>query len=166
MSTTPLESTARLTAWFEDYATSHQTRGNQLCHSIGIPMIVFAIIGLLGRVLVPGSDPLVEVSPFLRMDFGILIGFVATLVYLTLDWRLGLPFAFVLLGFYWLGRSASVQLLWAAFVVGWAVQFVGHYRYEKRSPAFLTNLVHLLIGPLWIFAKCVGYFVSDRATKP
>ena len=37
----------------------------------------------------------------------------------------------------------------AVFVIGWILQFVGHY-FEGKSPAFLTNLVHLLIGPLWI----------------
>ena len=37
----------------------------------------------------------------------------------------------------------------AAFVAGWILQLVGH-RYEGRKPAFLTNGVHLLIGPLWI----------------
>ena len=41
----------------------------------------------------------------------------------------------------------------ALFVVGWIFQFVGHYVYEKRSPAFYRNLAHLLVGPLWILAK-------------
>ena len=39
------------------------------------------------------------------------------------------------------------------FVFGWVLQFVGHYVYEKRSPAFMKNLTHLLVGPLWILAK-------------
>ena len=42
------------------------------------------------------------------------------------------------------------------FVVGWIFQFIGHYVYEKRSPAFFRNLAHLLVGPLWIVAKAVG----------
>ena len=37
----------------------------------------------------------------------------------------------------------------AFFVGGWILQFVGHY-FEGKSPAFLTNLVHLLVAPLWI----------------
>ena len=46
---------------------------------------------------------------------------------------------------------------WAAalFVVGWIFQFVGHSVYEKRSPAFLTNALHLLVGPLWILNDVV-----------
>jgi uncharacterized membrane protein YGL010W len=42
------------------------------------------------------------------------------------------------------------------FVLGWVFQFVGHYVYEKKSPAFARNLVHLLVGPLWIAARAVG----------
>jgi uncharacterized membrane protein YGL010W len=40
-------------------------------------------------------------------------------------------------------------------VVGWILQYLGHYVYEKKSPAFYRNLVHLLVGPLWILAKAV-----------
>ena len=32
-----------------------------------------------------------------------------------------------------------------------------HYVYEKKSPAFYKNLVHLLVGPLWIVAKATGH---------
>jgi len=51
-----------------------------------------------------------------------------------------------------------IPLAWGAalFVLGWALQFLGHSIYEKRSPAFYKNLLHLLVGPLWITAKAVG----------
>jgi uncharacterized membrane protein YGL010W len=48
--------------------------------------------------------------------------------------------------------SASLAL----FVLGWVLQFVGHYVYEKKSPAFFRNFTHLLVGPLWILAKVSG----------
>lgn len=38
------------------------------------------------------------------------------------------------------------------FVVGWIIQFVGHY-YEGRKPAFVDDLVGLLIGPLFLVAE-------------
>lgn len=38
----------------------------------------------------------------------------------------------------------------AAFVVGWIFQAIGHARYEKNSPAFFRNLVHLLVGPAYM----------------
>jgi hypothetical protein len=43
-------------------------------------------------------------------------------------------------------------------VVGWAFQLFGHYVYEKKSPAFLTTLSHLFVGPMWIFARWIGYY--------
>jgi uncharacterized membrane protein YGL010W len=33
------------------------------------------------------------------------------------------------------------------------VQFVGHARFEHSSPAFLRNLVHLLVGPAWLVER-------------
>jgi uncharacterized membrane protein YGL010W len=52
-----------------------------------------------------------------------------------------------------LGRQIPIGTAVALFVVGWIFQFVGHYVYEKRAPAFYRNLAHLLVGPLWILAK-------------
>mgnify|MGYP006370608533 CR=1 FL=1 len=51
------------------------------------------------------------------------------------------------------GRALPWAVSLGLFVFGWILQFVGHYVYEKRSPAFLNNLTHLLVGPLWILAK-------------
>jgi uncharacterized membrane protein YGL010W len=38
------------------------------------------------------------------------------------------------------------------FVVGWIVQFVGHW-YEGRKPAFLDDVMGLAIGPLFVAAE-------------
>jgi uncharacterized membrane protein YGL010W len=47
-----------------------------------------------------------------------------------------------------------------AFAVGWVFQFVGH-AYEGKAPAFLTNLLHLLVGPLWV----AGHLVPTSASS-
>ena len=80
----------------------------------------------------------------------------ATVYYLTLDATLAalMLAAFVVLDV--LGRQIPVPLAAALFAVGWIFQFIGHYVYEKRSPAFYRNLAHLLVGPLWILAKATG----------
>ena len=44
----------------------------------------------------------------------------------------------------------------ALFVIGWIFQFVGHLGYEKKSPAFLKNAGHLLVGPLWVLEAAMG----------
>lgn len=76
--------------------------------------------------------------------------------YLTLDLSLGL----LMLGVFAVLNVAGrpIPLAWGAavFVLGWVFQFLGHSVYEKRAPAFYKNLLHLLVGPLWITAKVVG----------
>jgi len=38
----------------------------------------------------------------------------------------------------------------AAFLTGWIFQAIGHAVYEKNRPAFFKNLLHLLVGPLFL----------------
>ena len=40
----------------------------------------------------------------------------------------------------------------ALFVVGWILQFVGHF-IEGNQPAFFRNPVYLLVGPWWIIRR-------------
>ena len=76
--------------------------------------------------------------------------------FLTLDVPLGL----LMLGIYAVLNLAGrpIPVAWAVgiFVLGWVFQFLGHYVYEKKAPAFYKNFTHLLVGPLWITAKAVG----------
>ena len=50
--------------------------------------------------------------------------------------------------------SVASWLVWGLgfFGVGWLVQFVGHY-YEGRKPAFVDDLVGLLVGPMFVVAE-------------
>ncbi|HLL72790.1 MAG TPA: DUF962 domain-containing protein [Pyrinomonadaceae bacterium] len=43
----------------------------------------------------------------------------------------------------------------ALFVVGWILQFVGHW-IEGNQPAFFRNPVYLIIGPLWIARRALS----------
>jgi uncharacterized membrane protein YGL010W len=50
--------------------------------------------------------------------------------------------------------SAGVWLTAAGlFVVGWALQIIGHARFEHRKPALVDNPMYLLIGPMFMMAK-------------
>src|SRR5260370_17012371 len=57
--------------------------------------------------------------------------------------------------FYFAGAALPVWLNVTFFVIGWILQFVGHSVYEKRQPAFMTNAMHRLVGPLWILNDVV-----------
>ena len=54
----------------------------------------------------------------------------------------------------WLGWGVGL------FVVGWVIQFIGHY-WEGRKPAFMDDIVGLLIGPLFVLAE-IGFALGWR----
>ncbi len=39
--------------WISQYSSSHQNRVNQLCHTIGIPMILVSLLIFVGAIFVP-----------------------------------------------------------------------------------------------------------------
>ena len=133
---------------FADYAAYHQTAGNKLFHRIGIPFIVVSLLGMLARV------PIVRAGS-LKIDAAILLIALAQLFYLRLDWRLGLAMLMVSVLLYFAGAALPFAIDVVLFLLGWIFQFIGHSLYEHRQPAFLTNAVHLLVGPLWILNDLV-----------
>jgi uncharacterized membrane protein YGL010W len=138
-----------LRSHFDDYAAFHRTAGNKACHSFGIPIIVLSSLALLARV------PLFPVGGFTVTLAEVLI-VLFTVYYLTLDRALG---AFMLAAYVALdvlGRFITPVPAAGLFVFGWILQGVGHYVYEKNSPAFFKNFAHLAVGQLWILAKAVG----------
>ena len=138
-----------LMAHFADYAAFHGTPGNKACHYVGIPLIVLALLALLARV------PLVELGGY-NVTLAEVALVAVTAYYLTLDAALAAIMLAASVGLLMLGRPLPVWVSAALFVLGWIFQLIGHYVYEKRSPAFFRNLAHLLVGPLWIVAKAVG----------
>ena len=53
------------------------------------------------------------------------------------------------------------------FATGWALQFAGHYMFEKNKPAFYSDPYYLLVGPAWVAAEwleLVGLPVPDALT--
>ena len=67
----------------------------------------------------------------------------------------------------WLGHSlaslsTAAWLGWSVglFVLGWVIQFVGHY-YEGRKPAFIDDLTGLIVGPLFVVVE-LGFLLGWR----
>ena len=149
---------SQLKAYFEDYAANHRHPMNKVTHYLGIPLIVMTLFGMLSHwVILPQLMTETVLGFQLQLDGGILIWLLASLWYLKLEWRLGLPFSGILLLLYYVSLQFSFSLLVLGFILGWIFQGIGHAIYEKARPAFLTNILHLLVGPLWIFARAVGY---------
>ena len=147
-----MEPTPKLLAYLNDYQSFHRNRINGICHSIGVPIAVVTTLGLLASI------PLGLTSESLiRFDLGLLLWFLAMTWFIFLDWKITVPFSFVMLGMYFLGRSLPLTALGALFVSSWALLLVGHFVFEKNSPALVKNLLHNLVAPMWIFSKLVGY---------
>jgi uncharacterized membrane protein YGL010W len=128
---------------YAEYGSFHKDSRNLVCHEIGIPLIILSIFSLLA---------LVRVGP---VDLGAVVGALVLVYYFSLDARTAMVatvlFVLLYLAAKWIWWPYAV----AAFVVGWVFQFVGH-RYEGQSPAFTKNLLHLLVGPLWLCSHVVG----------
>lgn len=145
----------RVDELLSDYGSYHRTRGNLTCHAFGIPLIVFGILCFLRLIPIPVAGAsaaeaviLLAVLYYASLDLLLALGMLTSLALLDLaaravgDWRLGV----------------------AAFIVGWIFQGVGHALYEKKSPAFLRNIVHLLIGPLFLVNELLR--IRPLATQP
>ncbi|MEW6055754.1 MAG: Mpo1-like protein [Bdellovibrionota bacterium] len=135
---------ALINRYFADYESYHRTKGNKVCHIWGISIIVISALGLLNNIVlfdwgfpVPASAALV-------------LWLLGNIFYLTLHAKLGLTLMVSTAAAYFLGTALPTPVLWSLFVAGWVIQFIGHYKYEKKSPAFYKNLIHLMIGPAYI----------------
>jgi uncharacterized membrane protein YGL010W len=136
------------------YAAYHRDRRNIATHFVGIPMIVFAVCILLARPsfelagwqLAPIHVLLLLTTPWYLTRGAFAIGLITVAINVLLTW-LALPLA--------AGSTAS-WLGWGLgmFVVGWIIQFVGH-KYEGRKPAFVDDLVGLLVGPMFLVAEAL-----------
>ncbi|MBC3925604.1 DUF962 domain-containing protein [Pseudomonas lurida] len=133
------------------YAAYHRDPRNIASHFIGIPLIVVAVAVLLSRPeWALGS---LWVSP------AVIVALLTAWFYLRLERALGALMS-VLMGLsVWAGHALAAQstLVWLGsgigmFVVGWVIQFVGHY-YEGRKPAFVDDVSGLIVGPLFVVAE-------------
>ena len=132
------------------YAAYHRDRRNIVSHLVGVPMIVFAIGVLLARPSLPLAGFLVTpawvmfalAAAWYLTRGSVVLGVAVTVV-------VGLLMLF----------AHKVETSWIAwgigfFLVGWIIQFVGHW-YEGKKPAFVDDLVGLLVGPMFIVAEAL-----------
>jgi uncharacterized membrane protein YGL010W len=148
-----------LTEQLTQYAAYHRDKRNIVTHFVGIPMIVVAVAILLSR-------PTLEISNMIWSP-ALLAVFVTSVYYLILDMRLGIALtlflAFSLMFGQWCAiQPTSIWLVWGIglFVVGWVFQFVGHF-WEGKKPAFVDDLMGLIIGPLFVAAEA-GFLLGLR----
>jgi len=141
----------RLQRLFEEYADAHRHPTNRLTHKIAIPLIVFHIVAMLDWVHLFGGVTLAWVA------FALAIGW-----YLTLDVRLALLMVVLYGACFPLGWITPRWLVVVIAVAAWLIQLAGHLVWEKKQPAFFTNLLQALIGPFFFAAVLVGLWPPKR----
>jgi uncharacterized membrane protein YGL010W len=129
---------------FAEYAAHHRSPLNKLTHAVGIPLIGLSLLGMASE-LTFGT-----LSGHMEINLGTLL--ILVLVAIYMQWHRGLALLVLLLSFplYAIGSSLGFWRCLALLAAGVALQYVGHFVFERRKPAFHDNLVHTLIGPLWM----------------
>jgi uncharacterized membrane protein YGL010W len=149
----------RLTGILASYGRFHRDPRNRLTHYFGVPAIIYA-------VLIPLALH-VEVISGVRLRLDRIVVVLAGLGYISLDLGLGLSLSLALAllaaaaeATSTLGSAASLTVAAIAFVLGWALQLLGH-RLEGNRPALLTNLAQILVAPLFLAAE-LGFSLGLR----
>jgi uncharacterized membrane protein YGL010W len=139
----------------DDYSGFHQTLGNELCHYLGIPSIIAGSATLLG---------LVRLATFgnYTLTLAEVVGCAIAIFYIASARLLGLATSLLFAVLVAVGRALPLWAGLSIFVAGWVLQFVGHWAFEHRSPAFLRNLLHLLVGPAWIVERALKRLGGER----
>ncbi|HET9096891.1 MAG TPA: Mpo1-like protein [Candidatus Baltobacteraceae bacterium] len=138
---------------YADYAGYHQDVRNRRAHTVGIPLIVVGLLGLLHACPI-------RIGP---VDLAVLTAVAVLLYYVALDVRGALITAVAFAVLYGIALHLSWEVSGGAFILGWIFQLVGH-RLEGNKPKFFENLVYLLIGPLYFFQEFFSSLTFSRRT--
>ncbi|MCG7562278.1 MULTISPECIES: Mpo1-like protein [Pseudoalteromonas] len=143
-----------------NYALYHRDKRNIATHFVGVPLIVFAVVWMT-------FWPLGSVFQTQLSLSGCLI-LLASMYYLYLSPTLGswmIAFLLICQGAVTLAFDAAthagLDVVWfyvmglGLFVIGWVIQFIGHY-FEGKKPAFADDLMGLLIGPLFVMMELLN----------
>ena len=130
--------------YLSEYGAYHTDPINVRYHLVGVPMIMLSLVGMLDHWVWLNN---VAFGAPLTAGLVLLVG--ANLFYLALHRLLGLSMVIVTVFMYWLSLRIPFAAHVAIFVVAWILQLKGH-KIEGRKPAFLENIVHLFIGPLFV----------------
>jgi uncharacterized membrane protein YGL010W len=143
------------TALMVQYAHYHRDRRNIATHLVGVPLIFMAIGMLLtqpewvvaDRIITPAWLVWGLTSLWYLSRGNFLLGLATALVNGAL-----IALAHVLVPMAGQVGLQGWQLGLAIFVLGWIIQFIGHY-WEGRKPAFVDDIVGLLVGPMFVVGE-------------
>jgi uncharacterized membrane protein YGL010W len=134
------------------YAQYHRDPHNCATHFVGIPMLFLAVILPLEALRIPVAH--------YQVPLGIILTLPAIAGWILLDLGVGVALLLLLCPLFVVAAAIDrhgLPLRWwttaALFFVGWLFQLLGHSVFERRRPAFMDDLSHTLIGPMFVVAK-------------
>ena len=140
-------------AYLDQSSADHRNATNQWIHLLCVPAIVWSVTAMIWTIPVPEA--------MLRPGAIAAFAMVAALAwYWRMSRKLWVGIAICFVAFAWIdwwiaSRYGMRTLLYSGigvFVVAWIGQFIGHI-YEGHRPSFFTDLVFLLVGPMWTLRK-------------
>ena len=134
-----------LTRLLESYKKNHQNPVNEMIHIFAIPLIMFSILGVTAAFDIFLEYILVGIVLFYYLK----LSKIAAL--LMLVWLL------IYLGLVALLKPYIIEISLLLFVLGWILQFLGHF-IEGKRPSFFEDLRYFLIGPLFVAQKLISKF--------
>ena len=138
--------------WLNEYGESHTNHTNKTIHWICVPLIFFAIVGLLYGIKLP-----LFISGY-QLNMAVIILMLVIVYYFLLSktlWIGMLLFSLLCLIVCQFIEAVLFMRLWIfallVFVVAWAGQFYGH-KVEGKKPSFIKDIQFLMIGPAWLMS--------------
>ena len=135
------------------YAEAHRNRVNSVMHMIGNPILFVAVVLPLSLLPVSVLGVKISAAPLLTIP--------ALILWMAWDIIIGLAIVVTSIPLLFAAGAIAihVSILWVwviavgLFVLGWALQIVGHQLFEGKRPTLLNNPVQMLISPMYMFAK-------------
>jgi uncharacterized membrane protein YGL010W len=154
-----------LQAWFDDYLDHHRHPTNRLTHEIAIPMIVFHIVAMLDWLQIRAAGFATIAGETYGLSVGHLFAVGVLAWYATMSPKLAAIMAVASVPLFALSALTPWWVVVVVAAAGWTIQLAGHKVWEKRAPAFLGNLGHALIGPLFFVAVLTGDYAIPTTAE-
>jgi len=147
------------------YARYHRDPHNCATHFVGIPMLFLAVILPLEALRVHIGHHQVPLAIILTLP--------AIVGWILLDLGVGTALLLLLCPLFviaaLIARHGLPVMWWTTgflFAVGWLFQLLGHSVFEHRRPAFVDDVSHTLIGPMFVVAKLLVWLGVRRDLAP
>ncbi|GAB5388451.1 MAG: DUF962 domain-containing protein [Alphaproteobacteria bacterium] len=151
------------TEWFDQqfrtYGEYHKDERNRMTHLVGIPMIMQGILMALAVVYVGPVSlalPVVIAASAAWLYWDRALGRIMLLPVITMFLiALNLPKL--------VGLTGALVAAGLFFGIGWVLQIWGH-KMEGKKPAFVDNVVQLMIGPMFILDEALQMMRGKDST--